>query len=66
MRCARGPWGAEPQLRRLEVEFSGQVAFTYVMGGMSREIDAPKKWRAASEFAVRPLEFAFGERWEPA
>jgi hypothetical protein len=44
----------------------GQVAFTYVMAGMSREIDAPKKWRAASEFAVRPLEFAFGERWEPA
>ena len=23
-------------------------------------------WRAASEFAVRPVEFAFGELWAPA
>jgi predicted DsbA family dithiol-disulfide isomerase len=36
-------WGAEPQLRRLQVEFSDQVAITYVMAGMSREIDAPAK-----------------------
>lgn len=27
----------------MEVEFSGQVAITYVMVGMSREVDAPKK-----------------------
>src|SRR6476659_5090045 len=39
-------WGAEPQLRRLEVEFSGQVRITYVMAGMSREIDAPAKVRS--------------------
>lgn len=36
-------WGAEPQLRRLEVEFSDQVAITYVMAGMSREIEADAK-----------------------
>ncbi len=36
-------WGAEPQLRRLQVEFSDQVAITYVMAGMSREIDAAAK-----------------------
>lgn len=36
-------WGAEPQLRRLEVEFSDQVAITYVMAGMSREIDVDGK-----------------------
>jgi predicted DsbA family dithiol-disulfide isomerase len=32
-------WAAEPELRRLEVEFSDQVAFTYVMVGMARETD---------------------------
>lgn len=36
-------WGAEPHVRRLEVEFSGQVRITYVMAGMSREIDAARK-----------------------
>lgn len=36
-------WGAEPHLRRLEVEFSDQVRITYVMAGMSRELDAAKK-----------------------
>ncbi|MEO6496012.1 MAG: hypothetical protein ABIO51_00880 [Solirubrobacteraceae bacterium] len=35
--------GMEPQLRRLEAEFSGQVAITYVMAGMSREIAADAK-----------------------
>src|SRR3954453_19241841 len=32
-------WAAEPTLRRLEVEFSGQVQITYVMVGMARETD---------------------------
>lgn len=32
-------WAAEPELRRLEVEFSDQVAITYVMVGMARETD---------------------------
>ena len=36
-------WGAEPQMRRLEVEFSEQVQITYVMAGMAREIDGPQK-----------------------
>jgi predicted DsbA family dithiol-disulfide isomerase len=36
-------WGAEPQLRRLQVEFSDQVRITYVMAGMSRKIDAAQK-----------------------
>jgi putative protein-disulfide isomerase len=36
-------WAAEPVTRRLEVEFSGQVRITYVMAGMSREIDPQEK-----------------------
>jgi predicted DsbA family dithiol-disulfide isomerase len=36
-------WGAEPQLRRLEVEFSAQVAITYVMAGMAKDVDAGQK-----------------------
>ena len=34
-------WGAEPVLRRIEVEFGEQVRFTYVMAGMAREIADP-------------------------
>lgn len=34
-------WGAEPALRRLEVEFGEQVRFTYVMAGLAREIADP-------------------------
>ena len=34
-------WGAEPVLRRLEVEFGEQVRITYVMAGMAREIADP-------------------------
>ena len=34
-------WGAEPVLRRLEVEFGEQVRITYVMAGMAREIPDP-------------------------
>jgi predicted DsbA family dithiol-disulfide isomerase len=33
-------WAAEPALRRLQVEFSDQLAFTYVMVGMAREVRA--------------------------
>jgi predicted DsbA family dithiol-disulfide isomerase len=32
-------WAAEPALGRLSVEFSDQVAFTYVMVGMAREVE---------------------------
>ena len=34
-------WGAEPVLRRIEVEFGEQVRITYVMAGMAREISDP-------------------------
>ena len=34
-------WGAEPVLRRVEVEFAEQVRITYVMAGMAREIADP-------------------------
>jgi predicted DsbA family dithiol-disulfide isomerase len=33
-------WAAEPQLRRLQVEFGGAVAFTFVIVGMHRRIEA--------------------------
>lgn len=32
-------WGAEPQLRRLESEFGGQVRFTFVIVGMRARLD---------------------------
>lgn len=32
-------WAAEPEARRVEVEFADQVAFTYVMAGMAKETD---------------------------
>jgi putative protein-disulfide isomerase len=32
-------WGAEPQLRRLECEFGGEVGFTFVIVGMRSRID---------------------------
>lgn len=36
-------WAAEPQLRRILVEFSDQVQITYVMAGMARTIHAEQK-----------------------
>jgi len=39
-------WAAEAVVRRLEVEFSEQLLITYVMVGMSREIDAAAKLAA--------------------
>jgi predicted DsbA family dithiol-disulfide isomerase len=32
-------WAAEPQLRRLQVEFGGQLAYTFVIVGLRRSID---------------------------
>ena len=32
-------WAAEPSLRKLMVEFGGELDFTYVMGGMAREAE---------------------------
>jgi predicted DsbA family dithiol-disulfide isomerase len=34
-------WAAEPALRRLQMEFGGDVAITYVMAGMERELGDP-------------------------
>jgi predicted DsbA family dithiol-disulfide isomerase len=34
-------WAAEPQRRRLEVEFGAQVALSYVIAGAHRAIDGP-------------------------
>jgi predicted DsbA family dithiol-disulfide isomerase len=39
-------WAAEPQLRRLQVEFGDSVAITYVMVGMAREVDAGQELAA--------------------
>lgn len=38
--CPRS-WAAEPQLRRLEVEFGDQLAITFVIVGLHRSIEAP-------------------------
>src|SRR3954462_8422736 len=45
-------WAAEPTLRRLEVEFSGQVQITYVMVGMARETDSPHLLASTLEAAA--------------
>ena len=42
----RGSWAAEPARRRLEVEFGGDVAITYVMAGLAREFADPAAARA--------------------
>jgi len=34
-------WGAEPSLRRLQVEFGDEVEITYVMSGLAREFGDP-------------------------
>jgi predicted DsbA family dithiol-disulfide isomerase len=43
-------WAAEPQLRRLQVEFGDSVAFTFVIEGLHRR--------------VRPRRVTRGELWE--
>jgi predicted DsbA family dithiol-disulfide isomerase len=35
-------WAAEPQLRRLQVEFGASVAYTFVVVGLHRQIQAPE------------------------
>jgi hypothetical protein len=44
-------WAAEPQLRRLEVEFGVSVGFTFAIVGLHRRSDAPdavaELWEAA-------------------
>src|SRR5215208_5800665 len=46
-------WASEPARRRLEVEFGGQVRFTYVMAGLARQVaDAPGLARRVLEAAA--------------
>jgi predicted DsbA family dithiol-disulfide isomerase len=35
-------WAAEPQLRRLQVEFGDSLAYTFVIVGLHRQINAPE------------------------
>ena len=52
-----GPF--EPLLRRLEVEFAGQVSLTYVMGGLHREPLArsrPRAWLEAGARSGMPVD----------
>jgi hypothetical protein len=37
----RWSWAAEPALARLQREFAEEVAITYVLGGMAREVTHP-------------------------
>lgn len=39
-------WSLEPLWRRLERELGGDLAVTYVMGGLARELDPPERWLA--------------------
>jgi putative protein-disulfide isomerase len=41
-------WASEPQLRRLEVEFGGQVEVTFVMVGLHRRIERPHQLALAA------------------
>jgi predicted DsbA family dithiol-disulfide isomerase len=41
-------WGAEPALRRILVEFGDDVAITYVMAGMLRDVTEPQHELVAS------------------
>jgi putative protein-disulfide isomerase len=47
-------WAAEPQLRRLQVEFGDQLAYTFVIVGLRRDIDAA----AAAALALACLDAA--------
>jgi predicted DsbA family dithiol-disulfide isomerase len=54
-------WGAEPVLRRLQVEFGADLSITYVMGGLAREYEAPyesrvREWLDASDRSGMPVD----------
>src|SRR4051794_25331175 len=53
-------WGLEPSVRRLQVEFGDRVPFTYVMGGLAREIaDGPavaRAWLEAGAASGMPVD----------
>jgi putative protein-disulfide isomerase len=54
-------WAAEPALRRLQVEFGGEVEITYVMGGLSRQYEGDQsrlvtEWLDAAEQSGMPVD----------
>jgi predicted DsbA family dithiol-disulfide isomerase len=53
-------WGAEPVRRRLESLFGAQVAITYVMSGLERQIERPvehaKRWLDAAAETGMPVD----------
>ncbi|HEX3316388.1 MAG TPA: DsbA family protein [Solirubrobacteraceae bacterium] len=53
-------WALEPSVRRLQVEFGASVAFTYVMGGLAREIADPvaaaRNWLEAGARSGMPVD----------
>jgi predicted DsbA family dithiol-disulfide isomerase len=53
-------WGMEPTVRRLMVEFGGDLGWTYVMGGLAREVkEYPRLiagWMDASAESGMPLD----------
>ncbi len=57
--CAAS-WGLEPVLRRLAVEFEGQLRWRYVMGGLAREFPAALAmigdWLAEAERSAMPID----------
>jgi predicted DsbA family dithiol-disulfide isomerase len=65
-------WAAEPVLRRVRSEFAGEVAFTYVLAGLAREISDPHEMllsgldaAAASGMPVDPRSWAGREGRPP-
>jgi predicted DsbA family dithiol-disulfide isomerase len=57
--CAAS-WGAEPALRRLQVEFGAEVEITYVMAGLAREfVPGPERvgeWLDVAEASGMPVD----------
>lgn len=53
-------WALEPALRRLEVEFGGEVRITYVLGGLAGEFGRPEpllaEWLDAGERSGMPVD----------
>lgn len=57
-------WGLEPTVRRLMVEFGDDLSWTYVMGGLAREIEGDEAvysreithWLSVSDEAGMPLD----------
>ena len=66
LRCHTDPacpvsWGAEPVIRRLQVEFGAGISITYVMGGLAREYEAPyearvMEWLDTSDRSGMPVD----------